>query len=52
MARVYRQARGGLLESGEASKLVFVLAAIGKLIEASDLEERLEALENASENTA
>ncbi|MGZ8954440.1 MAG: hypothetical protein ACXW0Q_07155 [Methylovulum sp.] len=45
-ARVYREARSGLIEAQEATKLVWCLQAVGKLITESDLEKRIEALEN------
>lgn len=45
-AKVYREARSGLIEAQEATKLVWCLQAVGKLISESDLEKRIEALEN------
>jgi|MudIll2142460700_1097286.scaffolds.fasta_scaffold1591741_1 hypothetical protein len=45
MARVYRSAEAGERDASEASKLVFVLGQIGKLIELADVETRLKALE-------
>ncbi len=45
-ARVYREARSGLIEAQEATKLVWCLQAVGKLITESDLEARITALEN------
>ena len=45
MARVYRDMRAGELETADGTKLAYVLSQIGKLIEAGELEKRLEALE-------
>jgi hypothetical protein len=45
MAKVYREARSEMLDPAVASKLVWVLQAVGKVIEGSDLEKRIEALE-------
>ena len=44
-ARVYRECRSGLLEPQDGTKLVWMLQAVGKLLESSDLEKRIEALE-------
>jgi proteasome assembly chaperone (PAC2) family protein len=46
MAKVYRESRSELIDPAAATKLVWVLQAVGKIIEISDLEKRLEALEN------
>jgi hypothetical protein len=45
MARVYRDMRAGRIETADGTKLSYVLAQLGKLIEAGDLEKRLEAME-------
>ena len=45
MGKVYRDCRHGRLEVGDGAKLVFMLAQIGKMIELSDLEKRIETLE-------
>jgi hypothetical protein len=45
MARVYREARGGKMDASEAGRFAYILTGIGKLIEATDLEKRLEQLE-------
>ncbi|MBT9097651.1 hypothetical protein KFZ76_08015 [Methylovulum psychrotolerans] len=45
MAKVYREARSGLVDVQEATKLTWCLQAVGKVIEGSDLEKRIEALE-------
>ncbi len=46
MAKVYREARSGMLDVADGSKLVYMLGTIGKVIEGSDLEQRVEVLEN------
>jgi hypothetical protein len=45
MARVYREARGGKTDTSDAGRLTYMLVSIGKLIEASVIEKRLEQLE-------
>lgn len=45
MAKVYREARSGIVDVQEATKLTWCLQAVGKVIEGSDLEARIEALE-------
>jgi hypothetical protein len=45
MARVYREARGGIIDSSEAGRFAYILTGIGKLIEATVIEKRLEQLE-------
>ena len=45
LARLYRQARGGALDVGEASKLANILQILGRMIEGSALEERLAEVE-------
>jgi hypothetical protein len=45
LVKVYRDARDGKRDVSDASKLGHLLVAIGRLIEGSDLERRLEALE-------
>lgn len=46
MAKVYRESRSELIDPATATKLVWMLQAVGKVIEGSDMEKRLEALEN------
>jgi hypothetical protein len=46
MAKVYREARSGIVDVQDGTKLTWMLQAVGKVIEGSDLEKRLEALEN------
>lgn len=45
MARVYREMRSNTIEAQQGTRLVYVLSAIGKLIELHDIEQRLAALE-------
>lgn len=45
MARVYREARSGIVDVQDATKLTWCLQAVGKVIEGSDLEKRIEILE-------
>ncbi|WP_256327741.1 hypothetical protein [Nitrosospira sp. Nl5] len=45
MARVYREARGGTMDTSEAGRLAYILSGIGKLIEATDIEKRLQQME-------
>jgi hypothetical protein len=45
MAKLYREARGGIIDTSEAGRLAYILSGIGKLIEATDIEKRLEQME-------
>ena len=45
MARVYRDMRGGKIDPQDGTRLAYVLAQIGKLIESGEIEKRLEAVE-------
>ena len=45
MAKVYREARSGLVDVQDATKLTWCLQAVAKVIEGSDLEKRIEILE-------
>lgn len=45
MAKVYRDARTGQTDTAVASRLVYMLTAIAKMIELGELENRLSALE-------
>ena len=45
MARVYRDARSGVVDVQDATKLTWCLQAVAKVIEGSDLEKRIEILE-------
>ncbi len=46
MARVYREARSGIIEPGDATRLVFVLDKLREMTLAIEIEERLTRLEN------
>ena len=45
LARVYRAARSGKIETSEATRLTYILVSLSKIIESSDIESRLDALE-------
>ncbi|MEI6068155.1 MAG: hypothetical protein WCP96_12495 [Methylococcaceae bacterium] len=49
MAKVYREARSGLVDVQDATKLTWCLQAVAKVIEGSDLEKRIELLEAKGE---
>lgn len=50
LARLYRQARAGEIEVADASRLGNLLQILGRMIETSDLEQRLEKLEAKNGN--
>jgi hypothetical protein len=45
LARVYRAAKRGDIEVNTAAKLTYILATLGKVLEAAQFEARIEALE-------
>ncbi len=45
LGRVYREARRGDLDIGEATRLTYILREIRCALEAGDIERRIEALE-------
>ena len=45
MARVHRDAEEGRRDTSEASKLTYMLAQIGKILELTEIEARVKALE-------
>lgn len=45
MSMVYRQARSEIIDPVSAAKLIWCLTSIAKIIEGSDLEKRIAALE-------
>jgi hypothetical protein len=49
MARLYREARRGKETVADAGRLAYILSLISRIIEGSDLERRLEALERKLE---
>lgn len=46
MASVYRGMKAGGIETSDGTKLVYVLSAIGKMIEIHDIERRITLLED------
>jgi hypothetical protein len=48
MAKVYRESRSGLVDIQDATKHVWVLQALGKVIVDADLEQRIDRLEKLS----
>ena len=52
MARVYRDARTGMTDTANASRLVYMLTSIAKMIEIGQLEQRLTILEEHSNGRA
>ena len=47
MGKVYREMRGNRMDMADGTKLVYVLAQIGKVIELNEIEKRIELLERA-----
>lgn len=45
LARLYRDARGGRLDAQTAARLASIIAIVARMIEGSELEARLAALE-------
>ncbi|MFI3217148.1 MAG: hypothetical protein QX192_10165 [Methylococcales bacterium] len=45
MAKVYREARSGIIGTQDLTKLTWCLQAVAKVIETSDIEKRIEQLE-------
>lgn len=45
LRKLYREARAGVISSGEATKLAYLLNMLAQLLTTSDLEARLKALE-------
>jgi hypothetical protein len=45
MARIYREAESGRRDTAEASKLTFMLGQIGKILELTEIERRIDLLE-------
>jgi len=46
MSRVYRDMRSDRIDTQDGTRLIYALSQIGKLIEATVIEARIEALEN------
>lgn len=49
MSKVYREARSGLIDNSEATKQIWMLKEIGKIITDSELEARMDRLESRHE---
>ena len=49
MAKLYRETRSGVVDVQDATKLTWCLQAVAKVIETSDLEDRVKELENRDE---
>jgi hypothetical protein len=49
LVKVYREARQGSLGTQEASRLTYILQIIAKVLEQSDLEKRVAALEHPAQ---
>ena len=49
MTKLYRETRSGLVDVQDATKLTWCLQAVAKVIETSDLEERVKKLEHRDE---
>ena len=47
LGRIYREARRGELDVGDATRLAYILREIRCALELSEFEKRLEALESA-----
>jgi hypothetical protein len=47
LSKVYREARANLLDISDASKLANILSLAGRVIEGSNIEARIKALEDA-----
>src|SRR4051794_23067 len=52
LTRVYKDMRRGQIESREGTRLAYVLLAIARVLESSDLEVRLTALEKGLEHAS
>ena len=52
MARLYREGKAGLRDVADVSRLANVLSLLGRLIEGSDLEKRLTAIEESEARNA
>jgi len=46
MAKIYRESRSEMIDPVSATKLVWILQAVSKVIEGTDLEKRIETLES------
>jgi hypothetical protein len=51
LARLYRSMKAGQVQPADGTKLAYVLNILRQTIEASDIEQRISALENAHRET-
>ena len=49
LARVYRQAKAGQIDTSMATRLAYMLDLMARMIERAELEERIERLEGGSD---
>jgi hypothetical protein len=49
LAKLYRETRAQRIDTQDASRMANMLAILGRLIEGSDLEARLDALERSTQ---
>lgn len=50
LVRLYRDCRTGRVETSDGSRLAFMLNLLAKMIEASDIERRIAAVEQQMQN--
>jgi len=51
-ARVYREARDGVIPAQEATRFIYMLLSLSNMIKDSELEERIIALEKLNDSSA
>ncbi|MBA2483581.1 MAG: hypothetical protein H0V39_04005 [Nitrosomonas sp.] len=51
IAKVYREARTGLIPTQEATRLVYMLISLGNMIKDTELEERIIKMEKLSDKS-
>lgn len=49
LARLYRQAKAGKVETADASRLAFILNSLGRVIVDAELEQRIAMLEQSTD---
>lgn len=49
LARLYRQAKAGKVETSDASRLAFILNSLGRVIVDAELEARIQQLEQLTD---
>jgi hypothetical protein len=49
LARLYRQTKAGKVETADASRLAFILNSLGRVIVDAELEQRIAALEQSTD---